>query len=166
MRKLLLIFPLFVLASCATTKNGGEAFNPPPPPPMTALDRKLAGAPSQELPVMPNINYNKLPLCTRYLLFTDQYITASDYDSAADTLKEAGKYCSKEDPRFNYMKALLLDIQEKKKEAFKYYYKAAKEYLAKGNYDEAFKCYSNMLSIAPNSKEVKELKKYFEDEDY
>ena len=165
MRKGLLLIPL-LLASCATGGKVNEAAYTPPPPPKTALDRRLEGAQSQELPITPPVDVKKVDPCTRHLLFADQYITASDYDSASDEVKEAAKYCSPDDPRYNYMKAVVLDAKEEKEEAYKYYYKAAKGYIKRGDYDSAFKCYSNMLSINPSGKEVKELRSYFQDEDY
>ncbi len=161
-----LLFLSFSFFSCASSVKRGESAFVPPPPPKTALDRKLEGMGSQELPISPPVNVNKLDLCTRHLLFANQYITASDYPSASEEIKEASKYCKKDDPRFNYMRAVVLDAQEKEKEAYKYYYLAAKEYIKKGDLDSAFKCYSNMLSINPEGKEVKELKRYFTDEDY
>jgi len=165
MRRWFVLISLF-LSSCAT---GGKVEKPaylPPPPPKTALDRKIEGEGSQELPITPPVDVKKVDPCTRHLLFADQYITASDYDSAADEVKEAGKYCSPDDPRYNYMKAVVLDAEEKKDEAYRYYYRAAEGYIKRGDYDSAFKCYSNMLSIKPSGKEVRELRRYFEDEDY
>ncbi len=166
MRKLALLLFSLLFSSCVSTGNKGREVYTPPPPPRTALDRKLEGMPSQELPVTPPIDVKKVDPCTRHLLFADQYVTASDYDSAADEVKEAAKYCSPNDPRYNYMKAVVLDAKEEKEEAYKYYYRAAKGYIERGDYDSAFKCYSNMLSINPQGKEVKELRKYFQDEDY
>jgi len=168
MRSFLLLALLPLFFSCTSTFKNQKEENTftPPPLPKTALDRKLEGMGSQEFPISPPVNVNKLDLCTRYLLFADQYITASDYPEAAQELKEASKYCKKDDPRFNYMKAVVLDSQEKRKEAYKYYYLAAKGYIKKGDMDSAFKCYSNMLSIDPQGKEVMELRKYFTDEDY
>ncbi len=114
----------------------------------------------------PPVNPNKLDECTRRLLFTDQYITASDYGSAREEIKEAEKYCPPNDPRFLYMKAIVDEAFENEKEAYKLFYRAAKIYLKRGDLDGAFKCYSGMVTIDPNGKEVKELKKYFVDEDY
>jgi tetratricopeptide (TPR) repeat protein len=167
MRRALLIPLLLLSFSCGTSNKSVETqAYAPPPPPKTALDRKLEGMPSQEVPLAPPVDLKKVDTCTRYLLFADQYITASDYDSAADALKEASRYCSPDDPRYNYMKAVVLDANEQREEAYRYYYKAAKGYLKKGDKDSAFKCYSNMLSINPNGKEVQELKGYFQDNDY
>ena len=165
MRRFLVLIPI-LLFSCTASNNVSKSLSTVPPPPKTALDRKIEGSMPQELPVTPSVDVKKLDPCTRHLLFADQYITASDYDSAADEVREAGKYCSHDDPRYNYMKAVVLDAKERKEEAYEYYYKAAKGYLEKGDYESAFKCYSNMLSIKPYSKEVEELKKYFQDEDY
>jgi len=150
-----------LLFSCGEKR---EPITVPPSLPQSHLFSKGSG--SGELPITPNVDVNKLDKCTKYLLFTDQYITASDYPQAEDSLKEASKYCSLSDPRFNYMKAVLFDIEEQRDKAYRYYYKAAKEYIKLGKADEAFKCYSGMLSINPDGKEVKELKPYFEDDDY
>ncbi|ADU96392.1 hypothetical protein Theam_0420 [Thermovibrio ammonificans HB-1] len=169
MRKFVaLALTAFALASCATTSPKNETANNylPPPPPQTPLDRKLAGSMPQELPLSAPVNPNSLDKCTRYLLFTDQYISAADYPEAEEELHKAEAYCSPNDPRLNYMRAVLLDNDEKYKEAYHYYYLAAKGYIKEGKLDEAFKCYSGMVSINPNGKEVKELKHYFEDEDY
>ncbi len=161
------LLPLLLLAlsfSCASKQENLKVNYPPVP--QTELDRKIGNLPSQELPITSPVNPKTLDLCTRYLLFTDQYITASDYPDAKDNLKKASKYCSPSDPRFNYLKAVLLDIEERRKEAFNYYYKAAKGYLKENNYEGAFKSYSGMVSIEPNSPKVKELQKYFRDQDY
>jgi tetratricopeptide (TPR) repeat protein len=122
--------------------------------------------PSQELPITAPVDPKKLDKCTRYLLFTDQYVSAADYPDAEDTLKEAKKYCSPDDPRLNYMEAILADNNEEKEKAYRLYYKAALGYIKEGKMEQAFKCYSGMISINPEGKEVKELKRYFEDEDY
>jgi tetratricopeptide (TPR) repeat protein len=140
-----------------------RTFHPFKSPP---LDERISGKPSQELPISSPINPKKLDLCTRHLLFADQYITASDYEEAKDEIEDAKKYCFPSDPRLLYMEAVYSDIQENKNKAYKLYYRAAKGYLKKGDLDSAFKCYSGMLSINPNGKEVKELKKYFTDDDY
>lgn len=130
------------------------------------LDQRVSAKPSVETPISPPIDPYALDKCTRHLLFADQYLTASDYDSAEAEVKEAAKYCSSNDPRYNYMKALILDAYERRKEAYNYYYKAAKGYIEAGDMDSAFKAYSGLLSINPYGKEVKELRKYFLDEDY
>ncbi len=164
MRKLSLLFPLFFLfTSCGS--NQKEVTWAPAPPSPSPLDRKVAGG-VQELPITAPVNPKNLDLCTRHLLFADQYITASDYPDAEDEIKQAQKYCSPDDPKLLYMEAVVADINEKDSKAYKLYYRAAKGYIKKGDMDSAFKCYSGMLSINPNGKEVKELKHYFEDDNY
>jgi len=155
----------FFLASCGTTQKN-VSFTPPPQPQPSLLEQKISGGPSQELPIASPVNPEKLDLCTRHLLFADQYITASDYPEAADEIKEAKKYCKLDDPKLLYMEAVIADINENRKKAYSLYYKAAKGYIKKGDLDSAFKCYSGMVSINPNGKEVKELKPYFEDDNY
>jgi len=114
----------------------------------------------------PPVNPEALDRCTRHLLFADQYLTASDYTLAEEEIREAEKYCSPNDARLNYMKAVVLEAKERYKEAFQYYYKAAKEYLRLGEEDNAFKAYSGMVSINPHAKETEEIKQFFIDEDY
>ena len=167
MRRGFLLLPILLLAfSCASSPEKERASYAPPPPPQTPLDRKLSGMPSQELPITAPVDPERLDKCTRYLLFTDQYVSAADYPDAEDTLKEAKKYCSPDDPRLNYMEAILADNNEEKEKAYRLYYKAALGYIKEGKMEQAFKCYSGMISINPEGKEVKELKRYFEDEDY
>ena len=165
MRKLLLIPVFLTVVSCGSAPKQEVGFKPLPIP-QSPLDRKISGAESQELPISSPINPQKLDLCTRHLLFADQYITASDYEGAKDEIEEAKRYCSPSDPRLLYMEAVYNDIWEKRDKAYKLYYRAAKGYLKRGDLNSAFKCYSGMLSINPNGKEVKELKKYFSDDDY
>jgi tetratricopeptide (TPR) repeat protein len=166
LKRFLLLIPISLLFISCQGERSKELTYTPPPPPQTELDRRISGGAPTETPIKPPVDPNALDKCTRHLLFADQYITASDYPEAAREIDEAGKYCSPNDPRFNYMKAVLLDSLEKRDEAYKYYYRAAKGYLEKGDYDSAFKCYSGMLSINPSGKEVKELRRYFIDEDY
>jgi len=167
MRRGFLLLPILLLSfSCASSPEKERASYTPPPPPQTPLDRKLSGMPSQELPITAPVDPEKLDKCTRYLLFTDQYVSAADYPDAEDTLKEAKNYCSPDDPRLNYMEAILADNNEEKEKAYRLYYKAALGYIKEGKMEQAFKCYSGMVSINPEGKEVKELKRYFEDEDY
>ena len=166
MRKGVLFFLLAsVLASCGTVQKN-VSYTPPPQSQPSPLEQKISGGLSQELPVTSPVNPKKLDLCTRHLLFADQYITASDYPEAADEIKEAEKYCKPDDPRLLYMEAVMADINENRKKAYKLYYQAAKGYIKKGDLDSAFKCYSGMVSINPNGKEVEELKSYFEDDNY
>jgi tetratricopeptide (TPR) repeat protein len=164
MRRLAVLPILLFIVSCGTSKKENLSYVPPVQ--KSPLDERISGKPSQELPISSPINLKKLDLCTRHLLFADQYITASDYEEAKDEIEDAKKYCSPSDPRLLYMEAVYSDIQENKNKAYKLYYRAAKGYLKKGDLDSAFKCYSGMLSINPNGKEVKELKKYFTDDDY
>ncbi len=169
MRKWILFFLAFSFISCSSsTEKSGVRYVPRENVPLqgSPLDRKLSGGSSQEVPVSSPVDPKSLDTCTRLLLFTNQYISVSDYPEAEESLKEASKYCSSEDPRFNYMKALLLDIKGRKEEAYKYYYKAAKEYIKINNMEGAFECFSGMVSIAPNRKETKEIRRYFLDEDY
>lgn len=166
MRKhILFIFLASTLASCGTTHRE-VSFNPPFQPQTSPLEQKILGGGSQELPISPPVNPKKLDLCTRYLLFADQYITASDYPDASDEINKARRYCTPNDPRLLYMEAVMADINENKKKAYRLYYKAAKGYIKRGDLNSAFKCYSGMISINPDGKEVKELKPYFEDENY
>ena len=165
MRRFLIIPLLLTFYSCGSTVQNEAKFKPIPVL-QSPVEKSISGGESQELPISSPVNPERLDLCTRHLLFVDQYITASDYDEAEDELKEAAKYCSANDPRFLYMEALLNDIWEKRKKAYELYYRAAKGYIKRGNLDAAFKCYSGMLSINPNGKEVKELSKFFEDQDY
>ena len=168
LRLLAIFFWLLIFSSCTSGSYSEKRVKTdfPSLSTKTSLDRKLEGAQSQELPINIPVDVNKVDPCTRHLLFADQYITIADYDSASLEVQEAGKYCSPDDPRFNYMKAVILDAKERREEAYTYYYRAAKGYLEAGDYDSAFKCYSNMLSINPSGKEVKELRSYFQDEDY
>jgi len=152
------------LFSCGEEKP--VSFRPPPPPPPSPLEKKISGGGPQERPVIPSVDYSKLDECTKHLLFADQFITASDYPEAEEEISKASEFCSPDDPKFLYMKALLLDIEEKREEAYRLYYKAAKGFIKKGDLEGAFKCYSGMLSINPFGKEVKELKPYFQDDDY
>jgi len=163
---LLLICSAFLFFSCGTTQQKIEPVNLPPRPEPSPFDKKISGGGPQELPVSSPVDPKNLDLCTRHLLFADQYITASDYPEAEDELKVASNYCSPEDPRFLYLKAVLADINEEKEKAYRLYYRAAKGYIKKGDLDSAFKCYSGMISINPNGREVKELKPYFEDDNY
>lgn len=166
MRKSILsLFLVSTLASCGTAQREislNSPFQPQPSP----LEQKISGGGSQELPLSSPTDPKKLDLCTRHLLFADQYITASDYSEAVDEVKEAKKYCKPNDPRLLYMEAVVSDIEENKEKAYKLYYEAAKGYISKKDFDSAFKCYSEMVSINPNGKEVKELKSYFEDDNY
>ena len=155
----------FFFISCGGTQHK-VSIKPPPPPQPSPLDRKISGEGPQELPISSPVNPEKLDLCTRHILFADQYITASDYPGAAEEIKEAEKYCSPDDPRLIYMKAVLADINENKSKAYKLYYRAARKYIERGDFDSAFKCYSGMVSINPDGKEVKELRVYFEDDNY
>ncbi|SMO36315.1 hypothetical protein SAMN06269117_10252 [Balnearium lithotrophicum] len=164
MRRLAVLLILFFIVSCGTSKKRNLSYVPPVQ--KSPLDEKISEKPSQELPISSPVNPKKLDLCTRHLLFADQYITASDYEGAKDEIESAKKYCSPSDPRLLYMEAVYNDIQENKSKAYKLYYRAARGYLKRGDLDSAFKCYSGMLSINPNGKEVKELKKYFTDDDY
>lgn len=166
MRKLPLLLPvlLILISSCGSVQNK-VSYSPSPPKP-SSLETRISGSGPQELPISLPVNPETLDLCTRHLLFADQYITASDYPDASDEIKKAGKYCKPNDPRLLYMEAVMADINENRKEAYKLYYRAAKGYIKRGDLDSAFKCYSGMVSINPNGKEVKELKPYFEDENY
>ena len=165
LRAVLFLFFFSVLVSCGENQQR-VSVAPPPPPQPSPLDRKISGEGPQELPISSPVDPEKLDLCTRHILFADQYITASDYPGASDEIKEAEKYCAPDDPRLLYMKAVLADINEDKGEAYKLYYRAAKKYIEKGDLDSAFKCYSGMVSINPRGNEVKELKVYFEDDNY
>jgi tetratricopeptide (TPR) repeat protein len=164
MRRILGISFCFFLFACAGTQKRTVSYIPPVQKP--SVEENFQNMGSEELPVPSPVNPDKLDLCTRHLLFSYQYVMASDYGEAEDEVREASKYCSSNDPRFLYVKALLYDIRERKEEAYKFYYKAAKEYIKRGDLDGAFKCYSGMVSINPEGKEVRELKKFFEDQDY
>ncbi len=171
MRKRFLFFAVFLpfsflVFSCSSQKEMTYAPESSFVKSESPLERKVSGRSSRELPVSPHVNPESLDSCTRYLLFTNQYISVSDYPEAEESLRIASKFCSPEDPRFNYMRALLLDIKGKKEEAYKYYYKAAKEYINMKNMEGAFEAYSGMVSIAPERKETKEIGSYFLDEDY
>ena len=154
----------FVLASCGESRK--EVSWTPPQSSPSPLERKISGNGPQETPISPPIDPQRLDLCTRHLLFADQYITASDYPGAEEEVEAAKKYCKPSDPRLLYMEALIADINEKKDKAYKLYYRAAKGYIKQGDMDSAFKCYSAMVSIKPNGKEVRELRRYFEDDNY
>ncbi len=166
MRKLPIIFPILLvfISSCGSVQKT-VSYSPPPLKP-SPLESGISGGGPQELPISSPVNPKTLDLCTRHLLFADQYITASDYPDAADEIKKAEKYCKPNDPRLLYMEAVMADINENREEAYRLYYRAAKGYIKKGDLDSAFKCYSGMVSINPNGREVKELKPYFEDENY
>jgi len=162
-----LLFSLTLFSCSQTTSSGPRtipAYRPQAAP--SPLEQKVSVKPSVESPRSLPVDPYSLDRCTRHLLFADQYLTVADYYFAEKEVNQAAKYCSPDDPRYNYMKALVLDAYEKRQEAFKYYYKAAKGYIEAGDMDSAFKAYSGLLSINPNSKEVKELQKYFVDEDY
>ena len=157
MRKVL--FALFLFSfSCATSQKSSVA--PPSFP-----ERNPVGG-GVEVPTPLPSSVNSLDECIRHLLFADKYISVSDYPDAEEEMEEAGKACSKDNPDYLYMKAVLLDAEEKEREAYDYYWKAAQIYLKKKKMEQVFKCYSSMLSINPDGKEVKELKPYFEDYDY
>jgi len=157
MRRVLFAFFLFSF-SCATSQK--SSVEPPPFP-----ERNPIGS-GVEAPTPLPSSVNSLDECIRHLLFADRYISVSDYPSAKEEIEEAGKTCSKENPDYLYMKAVLLEAEEKRREAYSYYWRAAKSYLKEKNVEQVFKCYSSMLSINPDGKEVKELKPYFEDYDY
>jgi Tfp pilus assembly protein PilF len=149
---------LSFLLGCATTPPQPSLQYPPP-----ESTKKI---PSQELPLTYKVDVKKLSECEKHLIYVDQYITASDYDSARDELKEAEKVCSPEDPTFVYLKAVYYDVLEERDKAFQLYYKALRLFMKNGNMEGAFKAYSGMLSIKPFSPEVRKVKKYFEDDDF
>lgn len=169
LRALLIVALLSSLNLFSCSQKGAEPQTTPAYKPQRApspLEQKVSTKPSVETPMSPPVDPYSLDKCTRHLLFADQYLTASDYDSAEAEVNEAAKYCSPDDPRYNYMRALILDANERREEAYRYYYKAAKGYIEAGDMDSAFKAYSGLLSINPYGKEVEELRKYFVDEDY
>jgi tetratricopeptide (TPR) repeat protein len=133
--------------------------------PISFPERKPAEA-GVEMPTPLPSSVNSLDECIRHLLFADKYISASDYSSAEEEMEEADKICNPNNPDYNYMKAVLFEAEEKEKEAYSYYYRAAKLYLGKKMMNQVFKCYSGMLSINPDGEEVKELRPYFQDDDY
>ena len=160
---------VFLLSSVLVSCGGNQkevTLTPPPPPSPSPLEQRISANGPQELPISSPVDPKKLDLCTRHLLFADQYVTASDYPGAKDEIEAAKKYCKPSDPRLLYMEALIADINEKKEKAYELYYRAAKGYIKQGDIDSAFKCYSGMISIKPNGKEVKELRRYFEDDNY
>ena len=157
MRKILFAFFIFSF-SCATSQK-----SPVVPPSFPERTPMGAGA---EVPTPLPSSVDSLDECVRHLLFADRYISVSDYPSAEDEIKEAEKTCSENNPDYLYMKAVLLEAEEKRREAYSYYWRAAQRYLKEKKMEQVFKCYSSMLSINPDGKEVKELKPYFEDYDY
>jgi tetratricopeptide (TPR) repeat protein len=157
MRKLILLPILLSSFSCATTNQTEVAVPSPSVSPIP---------PGGDMPISLPSNIKTYNDCMKHLLFADKYISASDYSSAEEEMEEAGKICDPNNPDYNYMKAVFLEAEEKEKEAYSYYYKAAKLYLGKKMMNQVFKCYSGMLSINPDGEEVKELRPYFQDDDY
>jgi len=157
MRKLILLPILLFSFSCATTNQTEVAV---PSPSVTSIP------PAGDMPISLPLNIKAYNDCTKHLLFADKYISASDYSSAEEEMEEADKICNPNNPDYNYMKAVLLEAEEKWEKAYSYYYRAAKLYLGKKMMNQVFKCYSGMLSINSDGEEVKELRPYFQDDDY